>query len=945
MKDTTAVVQFEVIKNEKSQILYGCETFPVYFLAWTTTPWTLPSNTALCVGPDITYVRVLSFNPYSGAPAIYVVAKALVDSVFNPKAKGLSLEEYRQGDKLVPYRVLEGEFKGSDLVGISYIQLIPWFRPDDGAFRVIPGDYVTTEEGTTGIVHIAPTFGADDDKVAKATGVPPLMVVDRNGERQAQVDRKGRFYRIEDMDPEYVAERVSPEYSEFSGRYVKNAYDPSLAPDAPTLDIDLCVMLKQQGKAFKIEKHVHTYPHCWRTDKPVLYYPLNSWFIKTTAVKDRMIELNNTIMWKPASTGTGRFGKWLENIQDWNLSRSRYWGTPLPIWRTEDGREEKCIGSLKELYSEIEKAVSAGVMASNLLKDKGFNPDDMSKENYDRIDLHRPYADEIFLVSPSGKKMMREPDLIDVWFDSGAMPYAQEGLRNLHSPRFGRTADFIAEGVDQTRGWFYTLHAINTMVSNKCAFKRVISNGLVLDKDGNKMSKRLGNAVDPFKALDKYGADALRWYMLTNSQPWDNLKFDESGVDEVRRKFFGTLYNTYSFFALYANVDGFDPKETAQVPVLDRPELDRWIISLMNTLIKDVIAAYEDYDITTAGRLVQDFVCDHLSNWYVRLGRKRFWGGEMDKDKISAYHTLYEVLVNIARLAAPIAPFFMERLYLDLVPDAESVHYVSMPEYSPAVVDKDLEERMELAQRASSMVLALRRKVNIKVRQPLSRLVIPVIDVRVKEQMERVKELLLGEVNVKDLEFISDTAGLITKKIKPNFKTLGKTYGKQMKEIASAFASLDQKTISGIQEAEMTGTAYVLHLPSGDVSLSKGDYEISSEDMPGWLVSSDGPLTVALDITITDDLRKEGTARELINRIQNLRKDSGFDVTDKINVSIFAAGADLEDIAVSLEDFSDYIAAQTLARSVSVHGLDDAPASAKDTEWGDGSIKVAVEKI
>ena len=945
VKDTTAVVQFEVIKNEKSQILYGCETFPVYFLAWTTTPWTLPSNTALCVGPDITYVRVLSFNPYSGAPAIYVVAKALVDSVFNPKAKGLSLEEYRQGDKLVPYRVLEGEFKGSDLVGISYIQLIPWFRPDDGAFRVIPGDYVTTEEGTTGIVHIAPTFGADDDKVAKATGVPPLMVVDRNGERQAQVDRKGRFYRIEDMDPEYVAERVSPEYSEFSGRYVKNAYDPSLAPDAPTLDIDLCVMLKQQGKAFKIEKHVHTYPHCWRTDKPVLYYPLNSWFIKTTAVKDRMIELNNTIMWKPASTGTGRFGKWLENIQDWNLSRSRYWGTPLPIWRTEDGREEKCIGSLKELYSEIEKAVSAGVMVSNPLKDKGFNPDDMSKENYDRIDLHRPYADEIFLVSPSGKKMMREPDLIDVWFDSGAMPYAQEGLRNLHSPRFGRTADFIAEGVDQTRGWFYTLHAINTMVSNKCAFKRVISNGLVLDKDGNKMSKRLGNAVDPFKALDKYGADALRWYMLTNSQPWDNLKFDESGVDEVRRKFFGTLYNTYSFFALYANVDGFDPKETAQVPVLDRPELDRWIISLMNTLIKDVIAAYEDYDITTAGRLVQDFVCDHLSNWYVRLGRKRFWGGEMDKDKISAYHTLYEVLVNIARLAAPIAPFFMERLYLDLVPDAESVHYVSMPEYCPAVVDKDLEERMELAQRASSMVLALRRKVNIKVRQPLSRLVIPVIDVRVKEQMERVKELLLGEVNVKDLEFISDTAGLITKKIKPNFKTLGKTYGKQMKEIASAFASLDQKTISGIQEAEMTGTAYVLHLPSGDVSLSKGDYEISSEDMPGWLVSSDGPLTVALDITITDDLRKEGTARELINRIQNLRKDSGFDVTDKINVSIFAAGADLEDIAASLEDFSDYIAAQTLARSVSVHGLDDAPASAKDTEWGDGSIKVAVEKI
>ena len=868
VKDTTAVVQFEVIKNEKSQQLFGCETFPVYFLAWTTTPWTLPSNTALCVGPDITYVRVLSFNPYTGAPAIYVVAEVLVDSIFNPKAKGLSLEDYKPGDKLVPYRILEGEFKGSELTGISYHQLIPWFKPDAGAFRVIPGDYVTTEEGTTGVVHIAPTFGADDDKVAKATGVPPLMVIDRNGERQAQVDRKGRFYRIEDMDPEYVAERVSPEYAEFAGRYVKNAYDPDLAPDAPTLDVDICVMLKQQGKAFKIEKHVHTYPHCWRTDKPVLYYPLNSWFIKTTAVRDRMIELNNTIMWKPASTGTGRFGKWLENIQDWNLSRSRYWGTPLPIWRTEDGKEEKCIGSLKELYTEIDKAVAAGIMTSNPFRDKGFNPDDMSKENYDRIDLHRPYADEIFLVSPSGKKMVRETDLIDVWFDSGAMPYAQEGLRNLTSPRFGRTADFIAEGVDQTRGWFYTLHAINTMVSDKCAFKRVISNGLVLDKDGNKMSKRLGNAVDPFKALDKYGADALRWYMLTNSQPWDNLKFDEAGVDEVRRKFFGTLYNTYSFFALYANVDGFDPETAAPVPMNERPELDRWIISLMNSLIRDVTAAYEDYDITTAGRLVQDFVCDHLSNWYVRLGRKRFWGGTMDSDKLSAYETLYEVLVNVAKLAAPIAPFFMERLYLDLVPGAESVHYTTMPQHDASVVDKDLEERMELAQRASSMVLALRRKVNIKVRQPLSKLVIPVIDGKVREQLEKVKDLLLGEVNVKEAEFISDTAGLITKKIKPNFKTLGKAYGKQMKEIAAAFGTLSQEDIARIQASEATGTSYVLHLPSGDVSLSQGDYEISSEDMPGWLVATDGPLTLALDITVTDDLKREGTARELINSCQ-----------------------------------------------------------------------------
>ena len=771
------------------------------------------------------------------------------------------------------------------------------------------------------------------------------MVIDKNGEKQAQVDRKGRFYRLEDMDPDYVSERVAPEYAEYAGRYVKNAYDASLAPDAPTLDIDLCVMLKQQGKAFKIEKHVHTYPHCWRTDKPVLYYPLNSWFIKTTAVRERMMELNDTILWKPASTGTGRFGKWLENIQDWNLSRSRYWGTPLPVWRTEDGKEEKCIGSLKELYAEIEKAVAAGYMPSNPLKDKGFNPDDMSKENYDRIDLHRPYVDRIYLVSPSGKKMTRETDLIDVWFDSGAMPYAQEGLRNLHSPKFGQTADFIAEGVDQTRGWFYTLHAINTMVSNKCAFRRVISNGLVLDKDGNKMSKRLGNAVDPFKALDKFGADALRWYMLTNSQPWDNLKFDEAGVDEIRRKFFGTLYNTYSFFALYANVDGFDPDRARKVPVSERPELDRWIVSLMNSLIKDVRAAYEDYDITAAGRLVQDFVCDHLSNWYVRLGRKRFWVGNMDDDKLSAYETLYEVLVTVAKLAAPIAPFFMERLYLDLVPGAESVHFTFMPEPDASVVDKDLEERMELAQRASSMVLALRRKVSIKVRQPLSRLVIPVIGSKVREQLEKVKDLLLGEVNVKELEFISDTAGLITKKIKPNFKTLGKAYGKQMKEIAAAFATLSQDTITSIQAAESEGRGYVLNLPSGDVTLNKGDYEISSEDMPGWLVASDGPLTVALDITVTDELRREGTARELINRIQNLRKDSGFDVTDKIEVTIYAGGESAEEIGASLESFRDYVAAQTLSKSIVLAPSENAGENVSRVEWGEGTLDMSVTKI
>ena len=943
VKDTTVVAQFEVVKDKASEILYNGSPATVYFLAWTTTPWTLPSNTALCVGPSIDYIRVLSFNPYTGTPAVYVVAEALLHDHFNPKAADIPLEDYKPGDKLVPYKVLDGKFKGEELAGISYRQLIPWINPGEGAFRVILGDYVTTDAGTTGVVHIAPTFGADDDKVAKAAGVPPLMVVDRNGDRQAQVDRKGRFYRIEDMEPEFVKANVSEDYKEYAGRYVKNAYDDTLGPDDPTLDIDICVMLKQQGKAFRIEKHVHSYPHCWRTDKPVIYYPLDSWFIRTTAVRDKMIELNNTITWKPESTGTGRFGKWLENIQDWNLSRSRYWGTPLPVWRTEDGKEEKCIGSLKELYAEIEKAVAAGAMASNPLKEKGFDPEDMSKENYGRIDLHRPYVDNIYLVSDSGRKMVRETDLIDVWFDSGAMPYAQEGLRNQDSPKFGCTADFIAEGVDQTRGWFYTLHAIHTMVSGTCAFKRVISNGLVLDKDGNKMSKRLGNAVDPFKAMDKYGPDALRWYMLTNSQPWDNLKFDEAGVDEVRRKFFGTLYNTYSFFSLYANVDGFDINSPV-IPVSERPEIDRWIISLLNSLVKDVVAAYEDYDVTTAGRLIQDFVCDHLSNWYVRLNRKRFWGGSMDQDKLSAYQTLYEVLVDVAKMAAPIAPFFMERMYLDLVPGAESVHFVAMPEYDGASVDKDLEERMDLAQRASSMVLALRRKVNIKVRQPLSKLVIPVIDKKVEEQLEKVKVLLLGEVNVKEAEFISDTAGLITKKIRPNFKTLGKKYGAKMKAIASAFGQLSQEDIAAIQAAENEDKEYMLHLSDGDVAICKGDYEISSEDMPGWLVATDGPLTLALDITVTDDLKREGTARELINRIQNLRKDSDFDVTDKIEVKIFADGDDRSEIEDSLGSFKDYVASQTLAKGISVASLADA-GDAREVEWNDSAIRISVSRL
>ena len=926
VKDTTAAAQFEVIKDEKSQKLFGCETLPVFFIAWTTTPWTLPSNTALCVGPNIDYVRVASANPYSGEEAIYIVAKALLPVWFNGKT---------------PFRVLEGEFKGSELAGISYHQLIPWFKPEtDGAFKVILGDYVTTEDGT-GIVHIAPTFGADDARVAKAAGVPGIWVKDADGNLSAQVDKQGRFFTLGEMDAEYRKNNVNEElYGEYAGRFVKNAYDPNLKPDDPTLDIDLCVMLKQQGKAFRIEKHVHNYPHCWRTDKPVLYYPLDSWFIKASAVREEMMKLNETITWKPEATGTGRFGKWLENIQDWNLSRSRFWGTPLPIWRTEDGKEEKCIGSVKELYAEIEKAVAAGIMASNPLKDKGFNPEDMSRENYDLIDLHRPYVDNIFLVSDSGRKMVRESDLIDVWFDSGAMPYAQEGLRNLGSDKFGCTADFIAEGVDQTRGWFYTLHAIHTMISGTPAFRRVISNGLVLDKNGDKMSKRLGNAVDPFSQIDKYGADAVRWYMLTNSQPWDNLRYDEAGVDEVRRKFFGTLYNTYSFFALYANLDNFDPKAPA-VPYSDRPEIDRWIISLLNTLIKDVRAAYEDYDVTLAGRLIQDFVCDHVSNWYVRLNRKRFWGSGSDRDKLAAYQTLYEVLRNIAVLSAPIAPFFMDRLYLDLVPDGEeSVHYAMMPESDGSLIDKDLEERMELAQRASSMVLALRRKVNIKVRQPLSKLVIPVISDKVRGQLEKVKDIILGEVNVKEAEFISDTTGIITKKIKPNFKTLGKVYGKRMKEIASAFAAMDQHVINAIQNAETAGAAYSLNLPEGEVILNPGDYMISSEDMPGWLVASEGALTIALDIEVSEQLRNEGVARELVNRIQNLRKDSGFEVTDKVDVRIYADGEALEEITAALASYKDYVATQTLSLSIETRPAAEAGEKAAEVEWNEGKILV-----
>ena len=949
VKDTTATVQFRILRNALSEELFKAAEGAgvgeeLFFLAWTTTPWTLPSNVALCMGPNIEYVMVKSYNPYSGRAAAYIVAKDLVSALFNPKAAEIPFDSYKQGDKLVPYQVVGAPMKGSSFKGIAYEQLIDWMKPEEGMHRVINGDFVTTTDGT-GIVHIAPTFGADDDKVSKANGVPPFMVVDKDQVKQAMVDRSGKMYKIEDLSEEFVRTRVNLEsYGPYAGRYVKNAYDSSLAPDAPTIDIDICMDLKQQGKAFKIEKHVHSYPHCWRTDKPVLYYPLDSWFIRTTAVQERLIELNKTITWRPESTGSGRFGKWLENLQDWNLSRSRFWGTPLPIWRTEDGAEEICIGSARELYAEIERAVAGGVMKENPLAAAGFNPDDNSKENYDKIDLHRPYVDEIVLLSKSGAPMRRESDLIDVWFDSGAMPYAQEGLARMDSPEFGQTADFIAEGVDQTRGWFFTLHAIHTMVSDSIAYKNVISNGLVLDKEGNKMSKRLGNAVDPFKALDEYGADALRWYMLTNAQPWDNLKFDASGVDEIRRKFFGTLYNTYSFFALYANVDGFDCS-AAQVPVEKRPEIDRWIISLLNTLIKDVEASYENYDITSAGRMIQDFVCDHLSNWYVRLNRKRFWGGEMDEDKVAAYQTLYSCLESVALLAAPIAPFFMENLFLDLNAVSHrfaesSVHQTAMPAVNESLIDKDLEERMELAQLSSSMILALRRKVNIKVRQPLAKLVIPILDDKLQEQFQRVQSLVLNEVNVKEVEFIRNTEGLITKKIKPNFKTLGKRYGKQMKEIASAFAVMDQKSIAEIERSGMAeDPRYLLHLAGGDVVLERGDYEITSEDMPGWLVASEGKLTVALDITISEALKREGTARELVNRIQNLRKESGFDVTDKI-VAIVEKNPE---IVASLEDYLQYVCSQTLCNNIE---LQDAPQGAAEVEWGNNeTLRIKISRV
>ena len=958
VKDLTVVAQFKM-KNPKPEMT-GWGT--PYFVAWTTTPWTLPSNTALCVGPKYTYVAVRTYNAYSGEKMTVVLAEDLLYTHFNKKAEGIALADYKPGDKLIPFEIV-GRYKGTDLVGMEYEQLIPWVKPveaaEDGtwheasakAFRVIPGDYVTTEDGT-GIVHIAPTFGADDAFVARAAGIPSLFMITKKGETRPMVDLTGKFFLMSELDETFVSTCIDVEkYKEYEGRWVKNAYDPQFTIDgkydekaaqaAESLDVYLCMMLKQQGLAFKTEKHVHNYPHCWRTDKPVLYYPLDSWFIRSTACKERMMELNKTINWKPESTGTGRFGKWLENLNDWNLSRSRYWGTPLPVWRSEDG-EEKCIGSLEELYAEVEKAVTAGVMKCNPYKKAGFVPGVYTKENYDLIDLHRPYVDDIILVSPSGKPMKRETDLIDVWFDSGSMPYAQLHYpfenKELIDSRSYYPADFIAEGVDQTRGWFFTLHAIATMVFDSVAFKNVVSNGLVLDKNGNKMSKRLGNAVDPFGAIEKFGSDPLRWYMITNSSPWDNLKFDTDGVDEVRRKFFGTLYNTYSFFALYANVDGFTYAEP-EVPVSERPEIDRWILSLLNSLVKDVDACYTDYEPTKAGRLITDFVNDNLSNWYVRLNRKRFWGSSMSADKLSAYQTLYVCLETVARLMAPIAPFYADRLYMDLTSvtgrdNVVSVHLANFPVADESLIDKELEARMQMAQDVTSMVLALRRKVNIKVRQPLQCIMVPVVDEEQRRHIEAVKDLIMSEVNVKELRFVEGDSGVLVKRVKCDFKKLGPKFGKQMKAVAAAVSGMTQEEIARLEREG----SYTFTLDGAEAVVEAADVDIFSEDIPGWLVANEGRLTVALEVTVTDELRREGIARELVNRIQNIRKSSGFEITDKIDI-VLSKNPNTDD---AVTEYNTYICNQVLANSLT---LADEVADATELSFDDYSLMIKVTKL
>ena len=918
VKDTTCTALFKM-KNPKAEMT-GWGT--AYFLAWTTTPWTLAANSALCVGPKIDYVAVETYNPYTAKPITIVLAEARLNAYLAPEGNitdGGEMPEYKKGEKFMPYRIV-GRYKGTDLVGMEYEQLMPAIKPMGEAFRVIPGDYVTTEDGA-GIVHIAPNFGADDAFVAKQAGICPIVLIDKKGNERPVVDLQGKYYVIDDLDPDFVKKYVNvEEWQKFAGRYVKNAYDETLTDKDETLDISICMDLKAQDKAYKIEKHVHNYPHCWRTDKPVLYYPLDSWFIKSSACKERMSELNKTIGWHPESTGSGRFGNWLDNLNDWNLSRSRFWGTPLPIWRSEDG-EEICIGSLEELYNEIEKAVAAGVMEKNPFKAKGFVPGDMSQENYDRIDVHRPYVDYIKLVSPTGKPMKRESDLIDVWFDSGSMPYAQlhypfENKELIDGRKF-YPADYINEGVDQTRGWFFTLHAIATMIFDSVAFKNVVSTGLVLDAKGNKMSKHVGNVVNPFEMIEKYGSDAVRFYMMTNSEPWDNLKFDPEGVDEVRRKFFGTLYNTYSFFALYANVDNYVPsvaKESSLgtaaslVEEQTRPEIDRWILSCLNTLIKKVKAEMDNFDPTRAGRFIDAFVNDDLSNWYVRLNRKRFWGKEMDADKRSAYDTLYTCLMTVAKLIAPFAPFYADQLYRDLGGVKDSVHLDDFPVADESLIDTDLEARMEMAQKITSMVLALRRKVNIKVRQPLQSIMVPATEEQ-KKHIEAVKQLIMSEVNVKELKFV-EGQGILVKKVKCNFRTMGKKFGKLMKGVAAAMDALSQEQIAELEQNGIIG----INVEGQNMTVEAVDVDIISEDIPGWLVANEGALTVALEVELTDELKNEGMARELINRIQNIRKDSGLEITDRIEVII----SPNDEVKNALNAFADYVKTQVLANEIRI---------------------------
>ena len=957
VKDQTVTAQFAVKKDDNkivadilSKVDAGFEDLCI--IAWTTTPWTLPSNTALCVGPKIDYVVVESYNPYTGKPATYILAKARLNAYFAAEGAELALDSYKQGDKVIPYKVI-AEFTGADLVGMKYEQLFPWVKPvdkidgkivgNDNGFRVIPGDYVTTEDGT-GIVHIAPTFGADDANVARAAGIPSLFMINKKMETRPMVDFEGRYFNFEDLDDDFVKQFVNVDlYKEYAGAYVKNAYDPKYTVDgrydekaaskAEDLNIYICIRMKQDGTAFKMEKHTHNYPHCWRTDKPILYYPLDSWFIRSTACRDRMVELNKSIKWKPEHTGTGRFGKWLENLNDWNLSRSRYWGTPLPIWRNADTHEEICIGSVEELYNEMEKAVAAGVMAENPWKKAGFVVGDYSDENYNKIDLHRPYVDDIVLVSESGKPMKRELDLIDVWFDSGAMPYAQLHYpfenKDLIDNRSFYPADFIAEGQDQTRGWFFTLHAIATMVFDSVAYKSVISNGLVLDKNGNKMSKRLGNAVDPFMAIEKYGTDPIRWYMISNSSPWDNLKFDEAGVEEVSgSKFFGKLHNTYSFFALYANLCNFD-FAAPQVPLAERPEIDRWIISVLNSLVKEVTDDIEDYELTKAARAISDFVVNNLSNWYVRLNRSRFWDGDL-----AANQTLYQCLKTVALLMAPIAPFYADMLYRDLTGSDTSVHLAAYPKADEAAIDSELEKRMAIAQQITSMVLSLRRKKNLKVKQPLTAIMIPVLDEAQKQDIEAVADLIMSEVNVKGINYVGGDAGILVKRIKPDFKKLGPKFGKNMKAAAQALTSLEQ---SQIAQFEKDGKI-ALTLNGEEAVVELADVEVISEDIPGWLVANDGNITVALDITITDDLRKEGIARELVNRIQNVRKSKDFNITDRIVVKITPD----EHVNDAVAQFKDYIAKQVLAVAIELAPVEGTDVIALDMD--DYELKITVDK-